>query len=739
MNISLRLFPFASLRASFLWYMIVLFSPVPLYPQTEAESELERILEETTREEDVDPGLIDLIERYRKEPLYLYNATVDDLAELPGISPQTAARIIDFLRTDSPSTFDAFSSLNWLSVEGEQVLRALTTLVPPPHIPGRQLHVQFRGRVTREVQERRGFSESQYRIIERKQPSGDSLVSDTIELGSRYVGSPEGILTRLLIDYGEYAGGITFEKDPGETIFHSDTTGFSYENYERVEEGQLLSGDRTLSRLGSFVGFHARGEWKSATLYLGDYTASFGQGLIFGKNFGGRKGTAPTRDPYNGGGGLRSYRSAGERFFFRGAGVHLQGGDFLPSRLELTAFASMRRLDASVGERIDERGDTLTVVTSIREDGLLQTRTDLRRAGTLNERIVGGHLRGRIGDGETGLTVAAGRYDIPVNGTLTNSEEREIWDLIGVDFDIPFPSGRAFGEIALSDGGAPSGIAGAALRLQGADLTVALRSYHSDFFSPYGLPFGESPVNPRNEQGIYFGLRTRLFRRTYLSLYGDFYRLPDGNADYPLPVTGVDGMLLLQSGITPEFDLELRLKGETRGVSARAQNLSGREVTRILERVIAGGRLTMRWTPRRGPVELRARAEGNVARYSEILPDENGLLTYLDLRWRPAPTLSFGTRLVLFGTDGSNVRLYEFEQDIPGSLSNVVLSGEGRRFYLLAEWQPTRSLGLALRYGETWYADRETISSGSLQEIEGQAVGKLSLQVDWRFASHGEE
>ena len=566
-----------------------------------------------------------------------------------------------------------------------------------------------------------------------KKSPGSPPTLDTVAIGSRYTGSREGFLSRILANYGKYAGGITFEKDPGEPLSFIDTTNFTYDNYERIE-GEINSEDlKTETRLGSFVSLHARADFTPATLFLGDYTAGFGQGLVFGKTFSGRKGTSATGDPYNSGGGLRSYRSAGERYFFRGGGIKVHRGNWLPPWLAASAFISRRSLDGSLVETLDADGSSTNTVSSIREGGLRRTRTELRRSATLSERVIGGHLDGYFTGGRVGLTVGRGDYSLPLISSGLEIPLRDHWTLASLDADFSFSHGRAFGELAVDESGDVSIVSGTALRLPGADLTLSARSYHPDFFSPYGVAFGESPANPRNERGIYLGIRTRLFPRTFLSLYGDIYTIPEGNQTNPFPIIGTEGGVFLSYGITRELDVEVRLRREENQDIALTEDTSGREVRKVIDRTIASGRVTAQWKPREGSVELRARVEGKVARFSEIVSDQNGVLTYLDLRWNLLQTLHLSSRIILFDADGSDTRLYEFEQDLPGRVSNIALSGEGRRFYLLAAWKPIPSFAIALRYDETWYADRRVISAGSLQEIQGNVSGKWSLQVDGEF------
>ncbi|MCE2503274.1 MAG: hypothetical protein J4G05_04340 [Chlorobi bacterium] len=713
-----------------LWIIL----PHILFAQLPTEAELERLLEEMGSEEEVDQSIIDLLEGYLAQPLPLYNTTVEKLVELPGVSLQTAARIIEFLQTESPSNFEDFAGLDWIDSYLLQLLSAFTTLELRQGASGKPpLSIQLRSRVTQDVQKRRGFSEKEYRLLIRRDLlTGDSTGLDTIALGSRYLGTEQGILTRLLLGHDRISAGITFEKDPGEELIYRDTAEFTYNNFEKVDP-QELSSFTTRSGFGGFLSGHLVAELEPATIFLGDYSANFGQGLLFGRTFGGRKGSSPTRDPYNGRGGLQGYRSTGERYFFRGAGIILGRGDWLPSWLEVTGFYSQRSLAASIIPQTEGGADAEVLVTSIRDDGLLRTRRDIRRAGRLTEQIIGGNISGHISESRIGLTASTGQYDSPLGGTLPYDFHGSQWDLASLDFETPFAAGRTFGEFALTGNGAFAGIVGTAIRLSGIDLTLSTRYYQTSFFSPYGVGFGESPANPRNEFGLYLGVRTRLFPRAFLSFYTDIYRLPEATSTVPLPVSGIDAMGLFEYRITPALQLQARLKTEKRDDVIKTEDELGRGIEQLVDRIIANGRITAIWKPHDSPIEIRARLEQKVARYSNSIEDADGTLSFLDIQWKPLSTVRFGSRLILFNAERSDVRLYEFEQDVPGRLTNIALSGEGRRFYLMAEWSPEESFSISARYAETWYADREIISEGSLQEIRGNLSGRWTLQADWKW------
>ncbi len=251
------------------------------------EDALESLLEEH-EQETIDEGILELLTGYRTTPLLLSTATVEELTSLPGVSPQNAQRILAFVKTEKPETFDQLAEVEDISQDVIDILRLYTQLSPSPErqTSTRKLHMQFRSRAHTDLQTRQGYRDTLFRqLVHIDSVTGNIARTDTVAVGPRYVGNGVGVLSRFLVSYREFSGGITFEKDPGEQLFYNDTLSFSYENYEAVQPGTAL---QTRRGFGSFLSVHAQADLKPATIVLGDYRIEFGQGLLFGNQFAGR-------------------------------------------------------------------------------------------------------------------------------------------------------------------------------------------------------------------------------------------------------------------------------------------------------------------------------------------------------------------------------------------------------------------------------------------------------------------
>ncbi len=701
--------------------------------QLSEEELIERTAEPAGEEPGEDLDLLDDLGIYRRRPLNLHTTTADSLARIPGISIRDAAAILAFVDTASPARIDELEAIATLSADQLQLLRIYTSLAPPgPSASSEPFTMSVRTRFQQDLQPRRGYTDRLLRTIPRRDAlTGDSLGIDTISIGAPYLGGRAGLLTRILAGYGAYSAGITFEKDPGETLFTYDTAMLSYSRYEYVDAQAASSGIKR--RFGGFLSAHATAHVGPVSIHLGDYTAEFGQGLLLWSSYGGGKGGEMIGAPYKSARGITPYRSAAETGFLRGAalGLHLHEG--MLSGLEAHLFWSERMLDASFEESIDTAGAVAEQASSIREDGYRRTRSELRRSANLGETLLGGALSMRFRGGNIGLVGYASRFAMPLSDPLTVSYGGERTTMMSIHGQYARWGMFLFGELARAPNGTPGAIGGITSTIGSTDIMVAGRSLPASFATPHGTGFGESPRRQRNEQGIYIAAKTAIIGGLFLSAYLDHYRFPERSSLVPFPRTCADGTLRLDYALGSSLRLYGQLRSQTKGFAPTIADSLGRERKRVVDRSSTSGRFSAEYQTRGGRFRLRARIERRFVGYTDGIPSVSGVLTFVDLRLRPRTSLALGARLAIFDTDDFDAAIYEFEQDLPGRITNLALSGEGRRLYLYARWTHGPTVSVAAKYGETVYADREAISHGGLQEIAGPIGSTLAVQVDVRF------
>lgn len=312
-----------------------------------------------------------------------------------------------------------------------------------------------------------------------------------------YNGSPDKMMLRYRYQFSRYASwGIVMEKDAGEELFAGNQKkGFDH--------------------YGMHIFFRDVGRIKA--LALGDYTVNMGQGLIqwHGLAFGKSSAVMHTKRE---GEVLRPYASAGEFFFYRGAGITYQKGPY-----SFTAFVSGRKLDARIGEVPDSAG---TLVST----GYHRTDAEAALKGNITQSSAGAVVKWSTSKGHIAWNMIAHKFSKPLSKgdkayqlyAATGSQ----WLNTSIDHAFSWRNLHFFGEAAVSKQGKTAILQGAMVTLaHNADIGILYRRESKAYETLYGNSFGESPA-PGNESGLYTALSLRWGSKWELSAYADVFRFP---------------------------------------------------------------------------------------------------------------------------------------------------------------------------------------------------------------------
>jgi hypothetical protein len=490
---------------------------------------------------------------------------------------------------------------------------------------------------------------------------------------------------------------LTQEKDAGEPL--NGITGFDF-----------ISGHVALMDNG-----------KLNELVVGDYSLSFGQGLVLwsGGAFGkGREvvGTVSKNER-----GIKPYSSAQETDFFRG--VAASYGD----RISLTGFYSERPRTASV-----TGVDTTRFPSS---SGFHRTNNEISRKNNIYQMTTGGRIRVDSPIGLVGITGYYNRFSSYITkGTLLSSaydfEGRE-HSVVGIDYRALIRNSFIFGEVARSENGGFGGIAGLETPVgKNTDLALAYRHYQKDFQSFLASGFGEQSSGPKNEEGFYVGLRHILNHKVILSGYFDQYQFMAPRFGTTQPTGGFDVLLLSEINFNSSMNVYFLIRSETRDDEYVILNEMGNEQIQLGEETRSSIRTNFEYQV---SPEVRLRSRVELVRNKEAGGEwETGFLIYQDLRILPVSKVRIDGRVTLFDTDSFSTRVYQFESDLLYVMSNTVLYDQGQRAYVTLKYEATSFLDIWFKYGVTIFEDRQVISSG-LNEIEGNIRNSIGVQVRLQF------
>jgi len=656
--------------------------------------------------------LFEKLEYYSKRKINLNKATPDDLKEFGLLSDIQVNALIkhreeygDLISIYELQAINAFDKQTILGIKPFVRLGGnIETFRVPVYV------MPFKGtnelilRYTRVFEERKGYVKD------------DSL--------GGYLGNPGKYYARYRHQYeNRHSWGITAEKDAGEEFFTgSNKAGFDF-----------YSAHLYYRNLGSLI----------KGIAIGDYEVSFGQGLTMGAGFGAGKSSLVTNVKLRNR-TLKPYTSVAESNFKRGAAAHLS----IANAVDLVGYVSMKSYDFSVFDNTQEElpddiPQGVFITGSINESGLHRTAREIERKNNIPIFETGAGAKFKFKPGHIGvhgsfmsINVDAYEKQKSVYNQFYVLDTNRVAK-VGVDYNYIYENFNFFGETSYSSNG---GYATLNSLLIGLDRTVdfaILHRYYSRGFVNFfpSVAFAES-TDPVNEHGLYFGLSFNPSYNWTIAGYMDTYQHPWLRSTVDGPSRGIDYLFQLNYRIKRKLDIYVRYKEETKqlnriedddGVELENEDvfdpLANNRKTQV--RLHVGNKLNKTWELRNRVEYIRYKEDGEAV--------SNGFLAYQDVLFSPlGQPYSFKGRFAVFQTDNYDSRVYAYENDIIGSFSIPAYAYRGMRYYLAFRYKGIRNMTLEFRMAQTYFSDRETISSGN-EEIIGPTKTEFKAQVKYKF------
>lgn len=736
--------------------------PFGLFAQTDTtdavlDQAIEDLIQTTETDATLDYTLItDQLDTWRRRPLNLNKASVDQLRALPGLNDLQIAALMQHR-----AQFGALAHVNELQVvDGwyPDLIRGLRPYITVAELP------DLKGTWSGDATQRLYFIPEQ----QRGYTAPDTATGDT----NRYVGSRVQAYTRVRARMGNRVSlALVGEKDRGEA--------FTWNAKNHQYGPDFVGGHLALRQYGPVE-----------TLVLGDYTLAFGQGLALSRGLGLGKGAGAVTTVKGQAAGLRPYASVNEGVFMRGAAATFvlrntgpfeslrdrkgsprdrkgslgdrEGsprdrkgslGDRNQGQLRITVFGSRIRRDGSVSLATDtltnEVIEELSAASSIQVTGMHRTASELAKRKTITETLAGGRIEHRSPTHTLGVTAFAQQYSpgIQPNGTFYNvgNFSGTTNSLVSVDGEAVWRNANFFGEVARSQSGGIAAAGGVLVSLHRTfDLALQARSFDRDYHSPYGFAFAERPTALSNERGLYLGGMFKPNRFWTVTGYVDQFFFPYARFGAYFPSHGMEYLVQVEctprkgtslilryrsDGKEENIPTELSLPGPRGLQPVRKQNLRLQYRTKVSDGVTLSGRVE--WCHFTTPTETA-----------------DGFLAYQDVAVRAGRTLKLSGRYAVFHTPTYDARIYAYEGNVTGAFAIPAYAGIGSRWYLMAVYQPVSRLELWLRVAQSQYttgtADRNPdpatnryepvyVLSSGLEEIQGLTKTEVTVQVRWRW------
>ena len=518
-----------------------------------------------------------------------------------------------------------------------------------------------------------------------------------------YLGSPQHLSFKYSFQTGEhFALALAGEKDAGEAFFRgSQKQGFDHYSF--------------------FVNIKKIGVLKNCV--IGDYSLSFGQGLVMGGRSMGSRGGGATQVrqfPQL----LRATAPMNEGDFHRGAAVVLGNAYYTG-----TVFYSHRFFDGKVS--VDENG-TECFSGSLSPTGYHRTASEVAAKCAARNRTYGAHFQMKLRIFEAGVTVTNTQF---VTAVSPASELYRKYGFSGksvcnaaADYKVILHKTILFGEAAASVCGRSPGFA----ILQGgifdpdprSKLSVLFRYYDRSYIALNSSAFAAGSNN--NEWGVYTAADFVTGCRTSLNLFADYYRFTWLRYRVDSPSGGFDFGAVFNASVTKYLTMNLKYR-----FTEREQNIRITNYYQSVERI---RKHRFRCVVDCAPTAwLKLKTEADYAvNAASATNARNGLLVFQDFtvkveKW----DFAVKARIAFFQTDSYDERLYAYENDLLYTFTVNSYYGKGVRYYLMASYGYA-FFDFQLRFSQTYYDDRTIISSG-LSQIDGHTKSELKVQVIFHF------
>ncbi len=514
-------------------------------------------------------------------------------------------------------------------------------------------------------------------------------------LSGSYPGSPWKFYERFRFSYNEqFEGGILFEKDPGETAWDDQKTG-----YLSIRAGPKVQ------------------------LTAGRYMIRTGQGLCAWGPYAPMRGIAPLSGFSGRTPPIRGWLCADETQALQGAAAL-----FSLKRWQGLFYLSSAARDAA----------TDSVITGFPASGLHRTPAEQSKKHAVNERSAGGRISVAIFRSVLGVSLRRDRYSLPVE---PDDPVRQRFAFHGienrvsaVDWETDFGRCRFSGETARSGQGHAWMIRLSCSEGLWKGILLA-RSASPAFHNAHAKGFGS--MDAANETGIYFACRIRIPKYGTFTAVHDISRTPWRTWRLPMPQENSDTLLKLTIRVSPVSELRCQWRCRWQDTSGEGVTAAGRTLDAVrkqirnqfrLEMILDPGRL---WSIRSRVECLRLVAPALTGDIRQAALRENGSLIMQDLRFR-SPDRKFDLRFRWLSchTASYDSRITVYEYDLPGRMSNPFFYGRVNRSMLLLTWRPVSSISLALKYGTTVHDGAASWGSG-LDAISGDTVRDMSIQCDF--------
>lgn len=665
------------------------------------------LLSEQNQDENADyTSLIEGLKQYQSHPINLNKTTKDELMDLGLLTEIQISALLSHRKKNG----NLLTIYELQGIDGFDI-RTIKSILPYVKVTDNfeSAHFTFAEMLKSGNTE---ITTRFQRVLE--QQAGYNEYNDSLLKASPskyYLGDANRIFTRVRFRYSNNVSlGFIGEKDAGET-------------FKKIDSLNKRAGF-------DFYSFHLflRNIRFVKSLAIGDYQASFGQGLVMWRGFGFGKSVSVANMKRNAP-GFRPYSSVDENRFMRGAAASIKLG-----KIETSVFFSSKKIDANVTLVDSTISGALDAeeVSSIIVSGTHRTIGEIKDKDLIQETIFGGNLTYKTNKLLIGATAQRFMLSKPIQ---VRSELYNKYDFsgtantnAGIDFSYVLRNINFYGEGAISQNGGKAATVGAIMALDPKfTMVVSYRNFDKKYQNLVALAISENTL-PQNEQGLYVGIEAKLPKGFTLTSFYDQYKFPWLNYKASRPTSGTDFFGQLNWTPNKKTDMHFRYRKRTREQDASSTNTFDFPVALNQENFRYN--VSFQLLPY---LKIRSRIE-HVVYNKQFSNKESGTMMFQDVVFKKMGSpFEITARYGLFDTDSYNSRIYSFENDVLYSFSIPALYDKGSRAYLMVDYTINKHIEVWARIAQTFYSNRNIQNEGSATEINAPTKTELKLQVRLKF------
>jgi hypothetical protein len=460
------------------------------------------------------------------------------------------------------------------------------------------------------------------------------------------------------------------------------------------------AGEENMFDYGSFYLLY-RHPTNRFLILAGDYYKKVGLGLILWTPYG-RPLSLQSLPSYQSLGSYsRGNQSTREVGFMRGISVEYQ---ILPA-LRFDLFFSANHMDAS----ISDDGHSLQ---RIDYSGLHRTDTEKKKLRKLKTSSWG-----------ICLNTQFSAFAMQISGILNRFQpglqiQQSDLHYISHAYQLQFGSLRPAGEIALFSGRYPAFQQHIYYSEGPIQLEVSGFYYHRNYLAQFGRGFGSFQTPASNRLGSATILLYQFIPTLQIGAHLYIHKKIFDSRDNLF--------------VSRDYAIELRYKGKKQRLrilwkmKIRMVNLDQNSQ----EKNIHSCRMEHVFEPTKR-IKLRHRLESRWSQSHLSFPKGTAISLYQHIDWR-IRSWYFSFRWTTFEVPDYDLRIYEYETDLPGNFRSILLNGRGYKFFAILRWLPFKNYRIDLKYSQRLYPDQNSVGSG-LDEIPSNKIHEFRLSIVLKY------